>query len=120
MSTLGEHSDSGVVEEQAQIEDLTAFQRDAIVAIAELEETNTPLRGMRVIEHLEKQGYGDVTHGRMYPALDDLVTGGVVRKESFDRRSNEYRLTDHGWSLLRERAERLADTVDGSVGGADE
>lgn len=91
------------------MEDLTAFQRDALVAIAGL---NDP-HGIAVKEELEAY-YGDeVRHGRLYPNLDTLVNEDLLHKGQKDRRTNEYTLTEAGLEEINARldwqAKHLAD-----------
>lgn len=89
--------------------DLTAFQRDTLETIATLEATDETSYGLAIKRHL-KADYGEVNHGRLYPNLDDLIERGLLEKTQLDRRTNEYRLTDAGRALLKNRARDLADT----------
>lgn len=74
------------------MEDLTAFQRDLLVATAGLDAPH----GIAIKEELEAY-YGDeVRHGRLYPNLDTLVSEGLLDKGQKDRRTNEYTLTEAG------------------------
>ena len=81
------------------MEDLTAFQRDLLVATAGLEDPH----GIAVKEELEAY-YGDeVRHGRLYPNLDTLVNEGLLDKGQKDRRTNEYTLTETGQEVIDAR-----------------
>lgn len=56
--------------------DLTAFQRDLLVAITGLEKPH----GLAIKEALEEYYNKEVHHGRLYPNLDTLVDEGLVKK----------------------------------------
>lgn len=81
--------------------DLTGFQRDLLNAIAanggtpDADDEKCPY-GLAIKRQIEEwRGY-DVTHGRLYPNLDDLTEAGFVSKHDLDRRTNGYRVTDAG------------------------
>ena len=69
--------------------DLTAFQRDLLYAIAGLDEPH----GLALKDELEDYYDKEVHHGRLYPNLDTLVDKGLVKKGQADRRTNYYSLT---------------------------
>ena len=75
---------------------LTAFQRDALTAVAG---TDDPC-GLDLKAHLEDAYGKTVQHGRLYPNLDTLVDKGLVEKGAKDQRTNLYRLTDRGRRVL--------------------
>lgn len=91
--------------------DLTAFQRDALEAIAHIEQRPAECYGLAIKRALEARYDEKVNHGRLYPNLDDLVDRGLVQKGRLDRRTNEYLLTSEAWTLLEERADSLAAVV---------
>lgn len=72
--------------------DLTAFQRDLLIAISGLDEP----KGLDVKEALEEYYGTEIRHGRLYPNLDTLVNKGLVEKGQQDRRTNKYLLTERG------------------------
>ena len=104
--------------------DLTAFQKNILTVLAE-----QARYGLAIKRELEDYYADEVNHGRLYPNLDDLVTKGLVEKSELDKRTNEYALTDDGytavvddieWTLSKfvtdvERAERVRDIVDEST-----
>ena len=83
------------------MDDLTGFQRDLLVVIAGLEEPN----GLEIKAEIEEYYESPINHGRLYPNLDSLVSGGLVEKHQQDERTNAYRLTEDGWDLLEKRKE---------------
>jgi PadR family transcriptional regulator PadR len=87
--------------------DLTGFQRDLLVVIAGLDEPH----GLAVKEELEEYYGTEVTHGRLYPNLDELVEKGLVEKGQKDRRTNVYHLTQRGRRELDARQEWEAQYV---------
>ncbi|GAB3676742.1 helix-turn-helix transcriptional regulator [Halopiger thermotolerans] len=98
--------------------DLTGFQRDCLEALARLERNDQKRHGNGIKHELERE-YGEVNHGRLYPNLDTLVELDLIEKSSYDRRTNEYALTDDGRTLLRERTKRLADTCEIALAATD-
>ena len=78
------------------IHQLTGFQRDLLTVIAGLDQPS----GQTVKEHLEEVSDTNITHGRLYPNLDVLVTQGLVEKGELDRRTNYYELSDSGQQAL--------------------
>lgn len=75
------------------LHDLTAFQRDILVAIRDLGQP----KGLAVKAQIEAvYEVDEINHGRLYPNLDQLVEKGLVSKSERDQRTNEYALTDRG------------------------
>lgn len=101
--------------------DLTAFQRNILVILAE-----RPMYGLAVKRELEEYYGSEVNHGRLYPNLDDLVGMGFVEKSELDKRTNQYELTAEGedavldsleWTISKfvtgdDRARTVRDLVD--------
>jgi PadR family transcriptional regulator, regulatory protein PadR len=83
------------------MEDLTAFQRDLLYAIAGL---NDP-HGLAIKDELEEYYDNEIHHGRLYPNLDTLADKGLVLKGRHDRRTNSYTLTERGQRELDVRRE---------------
>lgn len=81
--------------------DLTAFQRDILYAIAGQDEPH----GLAIKQTLDNYYDEDINHGRLYPNLDDLVDVGFVEKGEKDRRTNSYHLTDDGIDAIESRKE---------------
>ena len=79
-------------------EDLTAFQQNILVILAQ-----EPMYGLAIKRKLQLY-YGDeVNHGRLYPNLDDLVDAGLIEKSELDKRTNQYALTDAGYTAIIDR-----------------
>jgi DNA-binding PadR family transcriptional regulator len=111
------------VETDSVVRDLTAFQQNILVILAE-----EPMYGLAIKSHLETYYGTEVNHGRLYPNLDDLVEMGLVEKSELDKRTNQYELTDDGHTALLdqfdwmfskfvaddERAGELEDLIDAS------
>lgn len=89
------------------MEDLTAFQRDALYVIAGLDEPH----GLAIKDELEEYYGKEVHHGRLYPNLDTLVDKGLVKKGEIDKRTNFYQLTDRGEREIEARREWEAEYV---------
>ena len=79
--------------------DLTGFQRDLLYVIAGLDQPS----GQAIKEELETALDEDITHGRLYPNLDTLVTYDLVEKGELNRRANYYTLSERGEEMLRDR-----------------
>ena len=87
---------------------LTGFRRDILQAVAHAE--GTPY-GLAIKGQLETWYGTEITHGRLYPNLDELVEQGLLEKHEIDKRTNGYALTDHGAAVLEVGASHLADAV---------
>jgi predicted transcriptional regulator len=83
--------------------ELRGFQRDLLKALSSL----GSVKGLAVKERLETFYDGEINHGRLYPNLDELVEKGLVEKGTTDGRTNAYRLTDRGQTVLQERDQLL-------------
>lgn len=79
--------------------ELTGFQRDLLYSIAGADDPH----GTELKDRLEEATSMEVNHGRLYPNLDALVEKGLVKKQSKDKRTNLYRLTDLAIELITER-----------------
>ncbi|PSQ25213.1 PadR family transcriptional regulator [Halobacteriales archaeon QS_8_65_32] len=80
--------------------DLTAFQRNILVILAE-----RPMYGLAVKRELEMYYGSEVNHGRLYPNLDDLVEMDFIEKSELDKRTNQYELTDQGRAAVLDSLE---------------
>ncbi|WP_254273829.1 PadR family transcriptional regulator [Haloarcula marina] len=80
-----------VTESPGIAKDLTAFQQNILVILAE-----EPRYGLAIKRELEEYYSDEVNHGRLYPNLDDLVEMGLVEKSELDKRTNQYSLTEDG------------------------
>ena len=74
------------------LQDLTAFQRDLLTLLADLDEPS----GRDVEAAIEDAYDAEVTHARIYPNLDALVDAGLVEKQEMDGRENSYVVTEEG------------------------
>jgi hypothetical protein len=88
--------------------DINAFQRDCLVAIAALDDSP---KGTAIQDWLEVEYDEELNHGRVYPALNDLVEDDLLEKGSRDGRTNEYALTEAARRLLRGRCAQLAEVT---------
>ena len=87
-----------VSESPGMARDLTAFQQNILVILAE-----EPMYGLAIKRELESYYGTEVNHGRLYPNLDDLVEMGFVEKSELDKRTNQYALTDDGHEAVVDR-----------------
>lgn len=83
------------VEPEKMLPDLNAFERDLLRQVASLASPS----GMQLKHELETR-YERVLAARVYNALSDLVEAGMVEKDAVDGRTNAYRLTERGRSVL--------------------
>lgn len=81
------------------MEDLTAFQRDMLYVIADLDAP----KGVRIKEELEEYYQKEVHHARLYPNLNTLVDEELVEKGSQDNRTNSYTLTQRALREIEDR-----------------
>ncbi len=86
---------------------LTAFQRDALAAVAHLEPTDKVTSGSHIQDTLETWKDAPVEHGRLYPNLGGLASSGLLTVTEYDGRTNQYELTEKGRAELAEGTERL-------------
>jgi DNA-binding PadR family transcriptional regulator len=84
-----------VGESPAIARELTAFQQNILVILAE-----EPRYGLAIKRELERYYDDEVNHGRLYPNLDELVDLGLVEKSERDKRTNEYALTADGYQAV--------------------
>ena len=89
--------------------DLTAFRRDVLAAVSHLETyEDGAVYGLAIKRELQGRREREINHGQLYPNLDALVAADLLEKRDLDGRTNEYRLTEEGAQLLRNRLQRLA------------
>ena len=93
------HGETPEVDGTGAVADLTAFQRD----ILRLLEREDHQKGTSIRAGLEEYYGIDVNHGRLYPNLDQLVDRELVEKETRDRRTNDYALTEAARDALDRR-----------------
>jgi PadR family transcriptional regulator PadR len=84
-----------------RVHELTGFQRDLLYVIAGFDHPS----GRTVADEIERTLERDITHGRLYPNLDELVDADLVEKGEINRRTNFYAITDEGKESLRLRRE---------------
>lgn len=92
---------------------LTGFQRDILFVASHLynKEGEDPI-GLS-IKHILDDYYGqEINHGRLYPNLDQLKEWGYIDKETFDKRSNLYILTDKGQEVIDDRLDWEIEMLD--------
>lgn len=81
------------------MDELTGFQRDLLFVLHGLEAAN----GQEVLAEMESSQHRDIKHGRLYDNLDALAECGLVDKSKRDGRTNHYRLTERGKTVVTER-----------------
>lgn len=93
--------------------DLTAFQRDLLFTISGFEEPH----GLKLKRSLQEDYEEEISNGRLYPNLGELVDRGLIRKGKLDDRANTYQITRQGLRVLRRRRQWEEQSVpDGLVG----
>ncbi|ADQ68041.1 helix-turn-helix transcriptional regulator [Halogeometricum borinquense] len=117
-------SEAQTVNDSGLARDLTAFQQNILVILAE-----EPMYGLAIKRNLEDYYQTEVNHGRLYPNLDDLVEMDLVEKSELDKRTNQYELTEKGhdavlnrfaWMLSKfvtdeTRADEVRELIDGNL-----
>ena len=94
------------------MDDLTGFQRDVLFVIAGMEDDPYP-HGLSIKDELEQHYSDEVNHGRLYPNLDELAERDLIEKDTLDKRTISYALTDRGWQVIvgqREWEEQFLET----------
>ncbi len=91
--------------------DLTAFQRDVLVAAIDLEESHPS--GTCIKSALEETYGEQIVLSRLYQALDGLVDAGLLDKDpgTVDARTNQYVPTPSARELVARQAREYADAV---------
>ena len=97
----GAEADGGV-----RWSDLNGSSRDLLVEIYQLDQpSGQDIRGRMEAEHGE-----EVTHGRLYSNLNDLVDVGLLDKGELDLRTNYYQITKDGQRLVEDTARYFEST----------
>jgi len=91
----GTDADASHPHERAVAADLTKFQVRMLGILAQEDRY-----GLAIKRALEDYYGEEINHGRLYPNLDTLVEKDLVEKYEIDRRTNGYRLTERGHSVL--------------------
>jgi DNA-binding PadR family transcriptional regulator len=92
-----------------QFANLSAFQRDILLVLLRLENSDEDSYGLAIKRRLEARYDSEVNHGRLYPNLDELIESELVDRGQIDKRTNRYTLTDTGRDLLRAHGEEVAE-----------
>ncbi len=87
------------IHRNADMYDLTGFQRDLLYTIAGQDDPH----GLAIKDELEEYYEKEIHHGRLYPNLDEIVDKGLVEKGELDQRTNYYTVTARGRRELEAR-----------------
>lgn len=100
-------SQSDALASPPQWVDLTAFQQNILLCLAELQYGGAQVsgkhpepHGLAIKEELEALYDQPVNHGRLYPNLDTLVEDGLLEKGEINKRTNYYHLTGDAVVLI--------------------
>lgn len=89
--------------------DLTAFERDALRAVAHRHRHREgPVTGVDVGHELRDRGYDRLSHSRLYGNLRRLESKGLIESGYVDGRTKSYRPTDRARELAREHVRSAA------------
>ncbi|WP_353633366.1 PadR family transcriptional regulator (plasmid) [Halobacterium sp. NMX12-1] len=102
-------------DEATNYTELSGFQRDALAAVYELNgQPDETAYGLAIRERLEATGYNQITRGRLYKNLDQLVEAGALDKATneTDGRSNHYTPTERGLEFLEAYVTTLTTQLD--------
>jgi len=98
-------------------DDLSGRARDLLLAIADLDADAGPVRGVDIHEYRQEQTPDDedLPTSAVYPVLDRLAADGLIEKRAHDNRTNDYRLTSDGRTVLETRLYEHADAIGATV-----
>ena len=97
----GAEADGGV-----RWSDLNGSKRDLLVEIYQLDQPS----GQDIRRRMEAEHDEEVTHGRLYSNLNDLVDVGLLDKGELDLRTNYYQITKDGQRLVEDTARYFEST----------
>ena len=97
----GAEADGGV-----RWSDLNGSKRDLLVEIYQLDQPS----GQDIRRRMEAEHDEEVTHGRLYSNLNDLVDVGLLDKGELDLRTNYYKITNDGQRLVEDTARYFEST----------
>jgi len=80
--------------------DLNGSKRDLLVEIYQLDQPS----GQDIRHRMEAEHDEEVTRGRLYSNLNDLVDVGLLDKGELDLRTNSYQITNDGQRLVEDTA----------------
>ncbi|WP_321167606.1 PadR family transcriptional regulator [Halonotius roseus] len=95
------------------IKHLSAFQRDILYIVSDLETSY----GLGIKEALEEYYGEDVNTGRVYQNLSTLVEEGYLEKSAIDKRTNSYTLTEKALRAIEHRHRWQRTRADGQLAG---
>lgn len=95
-----------------QFANLSAFQRDILLVLLRLEQSDDDSYGLAIKRRLESRYESEVNHGRLYPNLDELIEQELIERGQIDKRTNRYTLTDAGRELLEAHREEIEQALD--------
>lgn len=81
--------------------DLTGFQRDVLIIVDGLDDPS----GQEIKEAYEERSGQEITHGRLYPNLNEMVEKGYLEKGERDSRTNTYNVTGEGRTVHNEHVQ---------------
>ena len=83
----------------ATVKHLSAFQRDILYVISDLETSY----GLGIKDALDEYYDEEVNTGRVYQNLSTLVEEGYLEKSAIDKRTNSYTLTEKALQGIEHR-----------------
>jgi DNA-binding PadR family transcriptional regulator len=92
-----------------QFANLSAFQRDILLVLKRLENSDDDSYGLAIKRHLENRYDSEVNHGRLYPNLDELIEQDLIERGQIAKRTNRYTLTEAGKELLLAHSQEIED-----------
>lgn len=93
--------------EDVQYANLSAFQRDILLVLQRLSNSDEDSYGLAIKRRLEDRYGSEVNHGRLYPNLDEMIEDGLIERGQIDKRTNRYTLTDDGRALLQSHGDEI-------------
>ncbi|ESS09728.1 MAG: putative transcriptional regulator [uncultured archaeon A07HN63] len=94
------------------IKHLSAFQRDILYVISDLDTSY----GLGIKSALEEYYENEVNTGRVYQNLGKLVERGYLEKSEIDKRTNSYNLTNKAVTAIEHRHHWQTVQTDGQLG----
>lgn len=91
--------------------DLSAGQRDILIAVALAHGEQGEPTGPVVFDTIERVTNGSVTQSRGYQILQELADEDLVEISGLNRRTNIYEITEHGVNVLQDRKDTTATAI---------
>jgi DNA-binding PadR family transcriptional regulator len=102
--------------------DLNGFRREIVKAVGRIEADGEDAYGRLIKSDIERVIGGEVTHGRLYPNIDDVVEYGYCERDrcGIDNRTHQISLTPAGRAAIVQELHQLAEAASVRIAVDDE